>query len=62
MTKPENINFACDACGSEMKNRGDSADSRYLVIECPTCGKAFLLSKAILRSKKEWEKLSDAIL
>ena len=29
---------------------------------CPDCGEAFLLSKAILRSKKEWEKLLASLL
>ena len=32
------------------------------IIECPSCGEAFLLSKAILRSKTNWEKLFSAIL
>ena len=35
---------------------------QYLIIECPDCGEAFLLSKAILRSKKEWEKLLASLL
>jgi predicted RNA-binding Zn-ribbon protein involved in translation (DUF1610 family) len=62
MAKPEKVDFSCDTCGSEMKNRGGSANSCYLVIECPVCGEAFLLSKTFLRSKKEWEKLYSAIL
>jgi hypothetical protein len=61
MAKRENVDFLCDTCGSEMKNNGESADPRYLVIECPICGETFLLSKAVLRSKKEWEKLFSAI-
>jgi hypothetical protein len=40
-----------------MINRGESANLRYLVIECPDCGEAFLFPKALLRSKLEWERI-----
>jgi len=56
------LNFTCESCGSEMLNKGDAFNPKYLVIECPVCGSAFLLAKTILRSKIEWEKLfSDDI-
>jgi predicted RNA-binding Zn-ribbon protein involved in translation (DUF1610 family) len=61
MKDKKKFDFKCDTCGSKMENRGESADPRFLVIECPNCGEAILLSKAILRSTAEWEKLFSAI-
>jgi len=54
------LDYNCDVCGVEMVNRGDSANANYLVIECPACGTAFLLSKKLLRSKVDWERLFSA--
>jgi len=62
MVSMKRIDFPCDNCGAKMVNKGDSADSRYLVIECPVCGVSFLLAKAILRSKLDWERLFASIL
>jgi len=33
----------CETCGTKMVDRGESANSSEHVIECPTCGIAFLL-------------------
>lgn len=61
MPAKKKFDCKCANCGSEMENKGESADPRFLVIECPSCGEAFLLSKAILPSKAKWEKLFSAI-
>jgi DNA-directed RNA polymerase subunit RPC12/RpoP len=61
MPTKKKFDCICDNCGSKMENKGEAADQRFLVIECPNCGEAFLLSKAILRFKEKWEKLFSAI-
>lgn len=47
-SNPTEIDYPCYTCGAKMVNRGESANPRYLVIECPVCGEAFLLLKSRL--------------
>jgi predicted RNA-binding Zn-ribbon protein involved in translation (DUF1610 family) len=42
------IDFPCYTCGTKMLNKGESANPRYLIIECPACGETFLLLKSKL--------------
>lgn len=61
-TSNKEFECKCETCGAEMINKGESANPQYLVIECPDCGESFLLSKAVLRSKIDWEKLFSSNL
>jgi DNA-directed RNA polymerase subunit RPC12/RpoP len=56
-SNPNEFNFTCYTCGAKMMNMGESANPRYLVIECPECGEAFLFPKSLLKSKLDWERI-----